>query len=670
MLAELDDKVRALPHGPGVYLMKDRRHRVIYVGKARDLRARVSSYFAPSRAPHPRTDVLVGHIRDVDFLVTDTELEALILEQSLIKEYRPRYNVNLKDDKRFPYLRVDLGHRAPGVEITRRIGDRTARTFGPYADVASLRHTVKRLRRAFPLRVCSDWRVEQHGRRECLDYFIGSCCAPCTRRVTDAHYAEIVRAFVRFLDGQGENVLEELRREMRVAAERQEFERAAVFRDRIRAAESVLRKQKIETPGGEDLDVVGLATQGSDALGLVLRVRGGKMVGKEERRLTGIDPTAPDETLAQFVMQFYLSQSAPVPARVALPFEPLEAELLHAWLEERASRKIALRVPRRGRVLGLVRVAARNAALSMEEARVRERGGERASPELYELKDALGLREPPMRIEGIDVSTIHGTDQVASLVVFVAGKAQKSLYRRYRIRRVSGADDFASIQEVVDRRVSRAIAEEQALPDLFLIDGGEGQLGAAMRALEKYDLHGTPAIGLAKKEERIVFPDARPTLRLSRRSEALKLLQRVRNEAHRFAVSYHRTLRGKRLSASALDDVPGIGPARKALLLRTFGSVRALRAAGVDALAELPGIGRATAQRVLDTLATNGATPAAEPDATDAPDDAPAEALPEDTLLDDVPPEDALLDDVPNEDALLDDLDTIDDVATSEEEPS
>lgn len=626
-MGELDEKVRALPRDSGVYLMKDRRHRVIYVGKARDLRSRVGSYFVPSRVSHPRTDALVEKITDVDVLVTDSELEALILEQSLIKEYRPRYNVNLKDDKRFPYLRVNLGHPRPGVEISRQIGDRTTRAFGPYADVASLRHTVKRLRRAFPLRVCSDWRVVQHGRRECLDYFIGSCCAPCTHRVTEAQYARTVQAFVRFLEGHGDDVLEELRAEMAAAADAQEFERAAVFRDRIRAAESVLRKQKIEAPGGDDADVVGLATQGTDALGLVLRVRGGKMVGKDERRLSRVDPASPGETLAQFVMQFYLSQSAPVPPRVVLPFEPMEPALLRGWLEERASGRVEVRVPQRGRLLGLAKVASRNAALLMEERRVSDVGGERAGPELYELKDVLGLTEPPMRIEGVDVSTIHGTDQVASLVVFVAGKPVRSLYRRYRIRRVVGADDFASIQEVVDRRVSRAIAEEQSLPDLLVIDGGEGQLGAAMRALEKYDLAPVPAIGLAKKEERIVFADDRPTLKLPRRSEALRLLQRVRNEAHRFAVAYHRTLRGRRLTASALDDIEGIGPARKALLLRRFGSVREIARAGVEKVAELPGIGLDTARRIVAALASPDEAPPEEPDteAADAPVPATAE---------------------------------------------
>ncbi len=610
-MSDLTTKLAGLPRTPGVYFMKDRRGKVLYIGKARILRARVASYFAPSRTPHPRTDALVAKIEDVDYLVTDTELEALILEQSLIKEYKPRYNVNLKDDKRFPYLRLTLGHAFPGVEITRQSGDSTSRYFGPYADVASLRHTVKRLRRAFPLRVCSDHRVAQHDRRECLDYFIGSCVAPCTKRVTEAEYGEIVGAFGRFLSGHGDDVVSDLEHEMTRAAEAREYERAAVFRDRLRAVQSVLRKQKIETPGGRDVDIFAVVSSENDGLGLVLRLRSGKLVGKETRALARTDGLDGGELIQHFVIQYYLGQDA-VPGRVALADPPSEHDLLHAWLERRRAQRVELVMPKRGKLAGLVRVARRNATLALEEARVRDRGGSHAGPELYALRDVLGLSELPMRVEGIDVSNIQGTDKVASLVVFVAGKPARKLYRRYRIKTVTGADDFASIQEVVDRRVSRAIAEGTELPDLLLIDGGEGQLAAARRALAKYDRESLPTIGLAKREERVVFPDARPTLRLPRRSEALQLLQRIRDEAHRFAVTYHRQLRGRRLRASSLDDVPGIGPARKAQILRHFGSARAVRRASLEDLASLPGIGRATAARILESL-----NPRPESDPTD-----------------------------------------------------
>lgn len=600
MTDALKETVQALPRSPGVYLMKDRRGKILYVGKARSLRSRVASYFAASRVPHPRTDALVERIVDLDFIVTDTDLEALILEQSLIKQNRPRYNVRIKDDKKYPYLKLTTGHRFPGVEVTRDVRDRSARFFGPYADVASLRHTVKRLRRAFPLRVCSDTRVMQSSRRECLDYFIGSCSAPCTRRVSDDEYGEIVAAFSRFIAGQGDDVLKELEAEMNTAAEKHQYERAAVFRDRLRAVGSVLRKQKIETPGGDDVDVVGIASQKDEALGLVLRIRKGKLIGKEQRTLVRTEGLPQKEVLEHFLTRFYGAQDV-LPGRLAVPVAPPEPELVEAWLSKRTGRKVHLVVPQRGKLAGLLRVAMRNAALILEESRARAEGERRLGPELYELQQALGLESPPVRIEGVDVSTIQGTDKVASVVCFIAGRPEKALYRRYRIKTVEGADDFASIQEVIDRRVSRALDEGQDLPDLFLIDGGKGQLGAARRALAKYDLESLPAVGLAKREELVVFHD-RPALRLSRRSEALKLLQRIRNEAHRFAVSYHRTLRSKRLTRSALDDVPGIGPRRKALLITTFGSVEAMGKASEEALAEVPGIGRTTARAILDAL--------------------------------------------------------------------
>ncbi len=601
MTVDLTRKLKTLPRGPGIYLMLDRVGDLLYIGKARSLRQRVSSYFAPSREPHPRTDSLVSRVRDVDFIVTDSELEALILEQTMVKERKPRYNVQLKDDKRFPYVRLTLSHAFPRAEITRQLGDRSSRYYGPYTDVALLRQTLKMLRRAFPLRVCSDARLTRSDERECLDYFIGLCCAPCTRQSTEDDYAEIVRSLMRFLGGKGEDVVRDLQTQMQEASDAREYERGAVLRNRLRAVRSVLRRQKVEMPGGDDVDVIGLATGDDQALGLVLRVRGGKVIGKEERLLVGTRDRSATELLGLFTMQFYLGQDV-VPGRVALPEPPAEEELLSAWLQNRQEAPVRIQVPKRGTLAGLVRIAARNAALSMEERRLGSGSQEPAPPELLELQQKLALPAPPMRIEAFDVSTVHGSDTVASVVVFVAGRPSKSLYRRFRIRRVEGTDDFASIQEAVDRRISRSLAEDRPLPDLLLIDGGAGQVSSAHGVLGKYDLGRLPLIGLAKRDERVVFPDARADLHLPRRSPGLRLLQQIRNEAHRSAVRYHRSLRRRRLTRSALDAIPGIGPARKAQLLNTFGSVAALRKADVESVARLPGIGRATAMKVLAAL--------------------------------------------------------------------
>ncbi len=591
---------RGLPEEPGAYLFLDSGGRPIYVGKATSLRARVRSYFSDPGDRGVKVVRMVDAAHDLDFLVTRTEREALLLEYNLIKEHRPRYNVVYKDDKRYPYVKVTLGDTYPRVFPTRRIEDDGSRYFGPYTDAGAMRQTLRVLGTLFPLPSCSLKLEEGMSERGCLDYFLGRCVAPCRGDVDPGEYRKIVDEVVQFLEGKKDDVVARLQSEMAQAARELRYEDAAKLRDRLASLNRTMSKQHVELPGPKNVDALGLARLGGRATGVLLTVRGGSVLGRDRMEI-GCTPKEPESGIVRGLMLGFYAGRDDVPPEILLPCEVPDAELLQEWLSETAGRGVRLRVPQRGDGRRILEMAEHNAqvALAPEEERGPSRA--RAGSDVKALRDALGLPRPPKRIEGFDISTIQGTDTYASMVVFVDGVPAKGEYRTFRIREAPRRDDPRSIGEAVRRR-ARRIAAGGSLPDLMLIDGGPTQLAAASTSLREESLGELPVVSLAKREELVFFPDRSEPLRLPRGSGALKLLQRVRDESHRFALRAHRRRRGGRIAASALDEVPGIGPAKRRLLLQRFGSVAGLRAASLDELAEVPGIGRELALAIWTHL--------------------------------------------------------------------
>ena len=611
----LKDKLQTLPTKPGVYLMKDEQGEVIYVGKAVNLRNRVRSYFHASAQHSPKLRRMVDHIADFDFIVTDSEIEALILECNLIKEHRPKYNVRLKDDKRYPYIKVTWQEDYPRVIITRRMEQDGARYFGPFTAVWAVHQTLDVLRRLFPYLTCKR-KITGQDTRACLYYHIGRCAGPCIGAISKEEYRALINHLCLFLEGRTEEIVADLRAKMRSAAEALDFERAAVLRDQIRAVEKVTERQKIVLVVEGDQDVIALAREEDDACVQVFFIRQGKLIGREYFVLAGTAEESEAEIVASFVKQFY-DEAAYVPPRILLPTEIEEAPIIEAWLREKRGSKVKLHVPRRGRQRELVQMAAENAAETLASLRaqwVMDAG--RSVKALAELQEHLGLEEAPTRIEGYDISNIQGTAATGSMVVFVKGVPRKSNYRRFRIRTVEGADDYAMMQEVLRRRFRRAtqrISESASgetgedswtiMPDLIVVDGGKGQLNATLEVLEEYGLRGeVPVISLAKKREEVFMPGCSEPLILPRDSQALYLLQRIRDEAHRFAIGYHRQLRTKKSLASMLEEVPGIGPKRRQALLQHFGSIEAIRRANIEELAAVKGMTRKAAESVKEYL--------------------------------------------------------------------
>jgi len=607
-------QLAALPAKPGVYIMRDAEGRVIYVGKAARLRDRVRSYFGSPRSLEPKTRALSEAIADFDFVVTTTEQEALHLEATLVKRHQPFFNVRLKDDKHYPYLKVDLGDAWPRVYITRRVEKDGGRYFGPYASAGSVRTTLDIVNKLFPWRSCTK-AITGVDPRPCLDYYIHRCIGPCAGLCTKEEYDEVIRQVILFLEGRTDEVVRGLRRQMEDAAERLDFERAALLRDQIAAIERVGERQITASTRPADEDVFALARSGNEATVQVLFIRGTRMVGSDHFSLDGAKDESDAEVMASFLRQFYEAATY-IPREVVLQFPVAEAELLESALSERRGGRVRLLVPQRGEKRRLVEMAAENAreALEMDRARWLADAGKRREA-LEDLAEELDLPAPPRRIECYDISNIQGTSAVGSMVVFVDGHPRPKEYRRFRIRTVQGANDFASMAEVLRRRFrhvasaqgagnGRAGGDESfgAMPDLVIVDGGRGQLSAALDALRDLGMKGVPVAGLAKQHEELFVKDVSDPIVLPRTSQALYLVQRIRDEAHRFAITYHRDVRKKTAMASALDGVPGIGPKRKKALLRKFGSVRAIRDASLDEIAATVGFTRALAARVKECL--------------------------------------------------------------------
>lgn len=612
----LQEKLEALPTKPGVYLMQDAGGTVIYVGKAVNLRARVRSYFHTSAGHSPKVQRLVAAIADIDFIVTASELEALILESNLIKRHKPRYNVRLKDDKRYPYIKVTWQEDFPRVLIVRRMERDGARYFGPFTASWAVQQTLLTLRRVFPYLTCNRT-ITGEDTRACLYLDIGLCLGPCIGAVSREQYREMIDGLCRFLEGRSDAIVLDLERKMQAAAEQWNFEQAALYRDQLSAIQRVIERQKIVSALMADQDVVAFARADGDACVQIFFIRNGRLIGREYFVLDGAAEETDSEIISSFVKQFY-DEAAYVPPEILLPQDIDEAMVIQEWLRTRRGNKVVLKAPRRGQKRELVDMAAENAAETLQHLRsqwLADEGKQAAA--VAELQEHLNLASPPNRIECYDISTTQGTATTGAMVVFVKGVPRKSDYRHFKIRTVEGTDDYASMREMLRRRFRRVHdAELQAtdeigskksswdlLPDLLVVDGGKGQLNVALQVLDEFELRDVvPAVGLAKQEEEIFVPDQAEPVRLPRTSEGLYLMQRIRDEAHRFAITYHRKLRTGQTIVSQLDDVPGIGPKRRSALLKHLGSIEAIRAATVEELAQVPGMTRKAAEQLKENL--------------------------------------------------------------------
>ena len=617
---QVAEKLKTVPTKPGVYLYRDARGAILYVGKAINLRNRVRSYFHNSIDPSGKTGRLVMEIADLEWIITETELEALLLEANLIKKHRPRFNILLKDDKRYPYVKVEWQNDFPKVLTVRKMERDGARYFGPYTNAGAVYATLETLRRIFPYLTC--YRVIT-GRdpRACLYYDIKLCGGPCICAASKEEYRATIDRLCAFLEGRTDQVVAEIEKKMRAASEGMQFERAAEYRDQLRAIRHIAERQKVVSTMGKDQDVVAFARdeRRGDACVQVFFIRQGKLIGREYFILEGAEGEDTREIVSSFLKQFY-EEAAAVPPEILLQVEVEEAQIIQQWLRQKRGAQVLLDVPREGQPADLVAMAAENAAETLSALQAQWLADEHKNEQaLQELADGIGLVAPPARIECFDVSNTQGTNTVASMVVFVKGVPRKSHYRKFNIKTVDGPDDFASMREVLTRRLRRyfdAKAEENkpvpgkkkdesfsVLPDLLIVDGGKGQLGVAVEVLKEFDLFGQiPVCGLAKQQEEIFLPGRPDSILLPRRSHGLFLIQRVRDEAHRFAVTAHRSLRTRTGIASQLDAIPGVGPARRKALLKQFGSLDAIRAADVDAIAAVPGIPRDVAIAIKESL--------------------------------------------------------------------
>jgi excinuclease ABC subunit C len=638
--------LRQLPTAPGVYLMKGADGRVLYVGKADSLRSRVRSYFGSKVGLDSRIVRMAAEVADIDYIVTDTISEAYLLEGNLIKEHRPRFNIRLRDDKTYPFVKITLGEDFPRIVRTRKLARDGSRYFGPYASASSVDETLKLLRKIFPFRTCNldipeGKRVLE---RPCLLYYINRCQGPCIQAIEKAEYRATIDRVVDFLDGRQEGIAVELKSEMQDHSRALRYEQAAVARDKLRAVERTIEQQKVAAYSRAEQDVVGMAREEGEACLQVLVIRNGKMIGREHFIVEGARDVTDPEVLASFLQQYYAAVERP-PREVLVPMAPADAGGLAAFLTDRRGSGVALHVPERGEKRRLVALATQNAveALAKERAEWLADAGKRDEA-LEQLAGALDLARPPERIECYDMSNIQGTSAVGSMVVFVNGRPEPREYRRFRIRSGDTPDDFRMTAEVLRRRFSRASrlraetgalslaavgadeapeggdedagdevesassrrAEGWALPDLVIVDGGKGQLSAAVGVMRDLELSEVPMAGLAKRFEELYVPGRGDPIVLPRNSQGLYLVQRIRDEAHRFAITYHRAVRGKRALSSVFDEVPGIGPARKKALLKRFGSVRRIREASVEEVAATPGVGHEVADRLKKHLAREG----------------------------------------------------------------
>ena len=606
-----------LPDKPGCYLMKDEDGSIIYVGKAINLKNRVRSYFQQSSDHTYKTRQMVRKIRDIEWIVVASELEALILEMNLIKLHRPFYNVRLKDDKRYPYIKVHWADPFPKLSVTRNMVNDGSRYFGPYTSVWAVHQTLDILRKIFPYLTCAR-EITGRDERACLYYDIKLCSAPCIGAVNKEEYRQMIDDLCRFLEGRTDPITNRLKESMAKASDNLDYEKAAVYRDQIQAIEKVVERQKIISDDRQDSDVIAMARSKGEACVQVFFIRSGKLIGREYFILEGTEAEENSEILEEFIKQFY-SQAAHIPNKVMLPEEVEEARIIKEWINtRRGGEKVQLTVPKRGQGKELVQMAAVNARETLKSLEIRWKADkDRQHQALSEIQAVLGMSEPPNRIECYDISNTQGTASVGSMVVFEQGIPAKKNYRRFNIRTVNQPNDFASMREVLKRRFSRYITEQQEqdqpgykpdlgfsmLPDLLIVDGGKGQLRQAIDVIEEFGLQGQFAIvGQAKQEEELFLPGRSDSVRLDDHSQGFYLVQRIRDEAHRFAITAHRNQRGKIGLVSRLDAIPGVGPARRKELINRFGSIDGILAASIEEISQIRGVSAEMAQAIKTQL--------------------------------------------------------------------
>ncbi len=602
------EKVRRLPSAPGVYLMRDSGGTIIYVGKAVNLKNRVRSYFNTRQEQTFKIKHLVPRINDIDYFITASEEEALILELNLIKRHKPYYNVRLKDDKTFPYLKIALDEDYPRVQITRRLEEDKARYFGPFSSAYSIRQTLKVIKEIFPFRSCSK-DLSKKLPRPCLEYDIHKCSGPCINAISKEEYAEVINQLILFLEGKQEKVVVQLENNMKQAVSKLEYEKAALLRDQIRAIKEIINWQKLATAVKGEQDVIAFAEDRDTAYAQVFFIRGGRIIGREGFTLQGTQSENPQQVMTDFVKQFY-SSSAYVPSLILLQHPITDKAVIESWLGRKKGSAVRIQTPLKGDKKQLVDTVAVNARRGLEELKIKQISAPSTlNTAMEELQKVLELPHPPLRIEGYDISNIQGKDAVGSMVVFEKGRSKTAHYRRFKIKTLQQPNDFAMMQEVIKRRFGRYKNSSQEaadtwkiMPDLMLIDGGKGQLSSVMEILRQTGIDSLHVIGLAKENEEIFTPGSSKPVILPQSSPALQLLQRVRDEAHRFAVSYHHNLHKKKTFVSALDAVPGIGPGRKKALLKAFGSVAAIKEASIEELSVVKGMNSSLSQKIKDYL--------------------------------------------------------------------
>lgn len=622
--ALFEHRLRVTPEKPGVYLMKDARNEVLYVGKASILRNRLRSYFGSPSGQPSKIRRMMSRMTDFEFIVTDTEAEALILENTLIKRYKPHFNARLKDDKTYPYLKIDLTEEFPRVYITRQVAQDGARYFGPFATASSVRKTMDLIKKLFPYRSCTKT-ITGRDPRPCLEYYIHRCVAPCSGLASREDYEQVIQQVIMFMEGNTEAVTRELRKKMESAAVELEFERAAVLRDQIRGIDQVAEEQqvKVESNPGGDMDFIALAQGSNETWVEIFFIRRGKLIGRDHFFMEGTQDEAPELVISQFIRQFY-QNALVIPPVVYIQHPPEDQDLIRDWLRTRREGAVRLVCPKRGQHKKLMDVVAENAVQGLAQHRVKWlNNSDVILQAMSELEEELSLPALPLRMECYDISHVQGSNLVGSMVVFQDGRPRTPHYRRFQIKSVDGVDDYASMQEMLRRRFKRLadarVEREKSAatapldeskdgaawgiePGLVIIDGGKGHLSAALEVLLELGLDDIPLAALAKENEWLFLPHSSEPIELPRNSQGLYLVQRIRDEAHRFAVTYHRNLRSKSSLKSSIDMVTGIGPKRKRMLLRRFGSIQGIKDAAVDDIAAVPGLTRSLAVRLKQTL--------------------------------------------------------------------